>query len=46
MNQVLDYIKEINNLLNSEIKPDKVQKEYIIGQYSCRISDIDKMTIS
>jgi len=46
LNQVLGYIQDITDLLNSEIQPDKVQKEYTIGQYICRISDIDKMTIS
>lgn len=46
MNEVLNYINILTDLLNSEIQPDKPQKEYMIGPYSCRITDIDKMTLS
>lgn len=46
MNEVLTYINILTYLLNSEIQPDKPQKEYMIGPYSCRITDIDKMTLS
>lgn len=46
MGNVLVLMEVIANLINTEIKPGKLQKKYEVGKWSAKVTGIDTMTIS
>lgn len=46
MSQALALMDDIKNLMNLKIEPEKLQKTYKVGNYTCKPTSFDKMTMA